>query len=189
MPMGHEAHEVPMGMPLEALLPFRDDSQDQSASCVQALAEPVDVSDEFMAQVRMFEAAYQGQWSYVKAFLDHKTEWVNGDNPLGSQAGYKLVHQAAYYGCGLPVLSMLATKGANFLEVNARGETPVAIARAHGKARCAVSPVPPSTCLTMAPAAWCATCMSLDKHACACACACHWPHVHTHAHVAGHAYM
>lgn len=82
----------------------RQDSEDESvrrATLSAAQRASIDFSDEFMAQVRMFEAAYQGHWAYVKAYLDHDSSWVGIENPLGSQTGYKLVHQAAYYGSGL----------------------------------------------------------------------------------------
>ena len=118
----------------------RQDSEDESvrrATLSAAQQASIDFSDEFMAQVRMFEAAYQGHWAYVKAYLDHDSTWVGIENPLGSQTGYKLVHQAAYYGSGLPVLLMLASMRANFLERTKHGETPSQIATARGKPRCA----------------------------------------------------
>mmetsp|Transcript_44066 Transcript_44066/g.73156 ORF Transcript_44066/g.73156 Transcript_44066/m.73156 type:complete len:239 (-) Transcript_44066:135-851(-) len=108
----------------------------QSSRTVTLSAE--DLSDDFMARVRLFEAAYSGRWAYVKAYLDHNSGWANAPNPLGSQAEYKIVHQAAYHGCGQPVLTMLAAKGCNFRERSKQG-TPADIARARGRERCATN--------------------------------------------------
>ena len=58
---------------------------------------------------------------------------------MGSSAGFKVVHQAAFYGCGMPVLTMLAGKGGNFLERTTDGRTPAEVARARGKVRCAAN--------------------------------------------------
>jgi hypothetical protein len=86
------AEDVPMGAPVLAHQDSQDESVQRTTLSAAQLAE-IDFSDEFMAQVRMFEAAFQGHWAYVKAYLNHNREWVGIENPLGSRAGYKLVHQ------------------------------------------------------------------------------------------------
>ena len=127
---------VPMGVPVLGQQDSQDDSVQTGTLGSRQLAD-IDFSDEFVAKARMFEAAFQGRWAYVKAYLDHDQAWVNIDNPLGSRTGYKLVHQAAHYGSSLPVLLMLAQKGANFLETTNAGETPVQIATSRSKTKCA----------------------------------------------------
>ena len=127
----------PMGIPV-GMEPARAASQNTRELARTVTLSAEDLSDDFMSQVRLFEAAYAGHWAYVKAYLDHNVAWANAPNPLGSRAEYKIVHQAAYHGCGQPVLTMLASKGCNFRERSAEG-TPADIARARGKTRCATN--------------------------------------------------
>ena len=119
----------------------RQESQDASvSSATEAPGIEVDMSDEFVAKVRMFEAAFMGHWAFVSAYLAREQGWVNEENPLGSASGFKLVHQAAFYGASLPTLIRLHAAGANFGAKTSDQDgcrTPAQIAEGKGKTRCA----------------------------------------------------
>jgi len=100
------------------------------------------MSDEFVAKVRMFEAAYVGHWAIVCYILALRRDWVNELPPLGSRAGFRLVHQAAYHGACMATLLKLLAAGANFGERTSESDgsrTPAQVAEARGKPRCAAN--------------------------------------------------
>merc|ERR1719333_1741507 len=93
--------------------------------------------DEFMRQVRLHEAAYNGMWGHVFHCLRESPSLANCVNPLG-HSGWTVVHQMvihqlAYYDAPMEVLVQAKDLGVDFYAQTADHKLPWDVAEDHGK--------------------------------------------------------